>query len=131
VNSRNLRGRAIPVENSPIIQQPDRSLYAASPASAGLSGPAIKPIAWRLVYQAPRAVKIPVIGLGGMASGEDAAGFPIAGAGAVEVGTVTFRGPRSPLRVAEAHLLHHVGGSYSFPAGCNFENGLVTRFLST
>src|ERR1017187_6314881 len=33
--------------------------------------------------------------------------------------------------VLQAHLLHHVGGSYSFPAGCNFENGLVTRFLST
>jgi dihydroorotate dehydrogenase (NAD+) catalytic subunit len=54
----------------------------------------------RLVYQAARAVKIPVIGLGGMASGEDAAGFPIAGAGAVEVGTATFWDPRSPLRIA-------------------------------
>jgi dihydroorotate dehydrogenase (NAD+) catalytic subunit len=54
----------------------------------------------RLVYQAARAVKIPVIGLGGMASGEDAAGFPIAGAGAVEVGTATFWDPRSPLWIA-------------------------------
>jgi dihydroorotate dehydrogenase (NAD+) catalytic subunit len=66
----------------------------------GLSGPAIKPIALRLVYQAARAVKIPVIGLGGIASGEDAAEFPIAGAGAVEVGTAIFWDPRSPLRIA-------------------------------
>jgi dihydroorotate dehydrogenase (NAD+) catalytic subunit len=67
----------------------------------GLSGPAIKPIALRLVYQAARAVKIPIIGLGGIASGEDAAEFLIAGATAVEVGTATFWDPRSPLRIAE------------------------------
>jgi len=67
----------------------------------GLSGPAIKPIALRMVYQAARAVKIPVIGLGGIASGEDAAEFLIAGAGAVEVGTATFWDPRSPLRIAQ------------------------------
>ena len=66
----------------------------------GLSGPAIKPIALRLVYQAVRAVKIPVIGLGGIASGEDAAEFLIAGARAVEVGTATFWDPSSPLRIA-------------------------------
>jgi len=66
----------------------------------GLSGPAIKPIALRLVYQAARAVKIPVIGLGGIASGEDAAEFMIAGASAVEVGTATFWDPRSPVRIA-------------------------------
>jgi dihydroorotate dehydrogenase (NAD+) catalytic subunit len=67
----------------------------------GLSGPAIKPIALRMVYQAARAVKIPVIGLGGIASGEDAAEFLIAGATAVEVGTASFWDPRSPLRIAE------------------------------
>jgi len=67
----------------------------------GLSGPAIKPIALRLVYQAARAVKIPVIGLGGIASGEDAAEFLVAGASAVEVGTATFWDPRAPLRVAQ------------------------------
>ena len=66
----------------------------------GLSGPAIKPIALRMVYQAARAVKIPVVGLGGIASGEDAAEFLIAGARAVEVGTATFWDPRSPLRIA-------------------------------
>jgi len=66
----------------------------------GLSGPAIKPVALRFVYQAARAVKIPVIGLGGIATGEDAAEFLVAGARAVEVGTATFWDPRSPLRIA-------------------------------
>jgi dihydroorotate dehydrogenase (NAD+) catalytic subunit len=66
----------------------------------GLSGPAIKPIALRMVYQAARAVKIPVVGLGGIATGEDAAEFLIAGARAVEVGTATFWDPRSPVRIA-------------------------------
>jgi dihydroorotate dehydrogenase (NAD+) catalytic subunit len=67
----------------------------------GLSGPAIKPLALRLVYQAAQAVKIPVVGLGGIATGEDAAEFLIAGATAVQVGTATFWDPRSPVRVAE------------------------------
>ncbi len=66
----------------------------------GLSGPAIKPLALRFVYQAAKAVKIPVIGLGGIATGEDAAEFLVAGASAVEVGTATFWDPRAPLRVA-------------------------------
>jgi dihydroorotate dehydrogenase (NAD+) catalytic subunit len=66
----------------------------------GLSGPAIKPIALRLVYQAARAVKIPVVGLGGIATGVDAAEFLIAGASAVQVGTATFWDPRSPVRIA-------------------------------
>jgi dihydroorotate dehydrogenase (NAD+) catalytic subunit len=67
----------------------------------GLSGPAIKPIALRLVCQAARSVRIPVVGLGGIATGEDAAEFLIAGATAVEVGTATFWDPASPLRIAE------------------------------
>jgi dihydroorotate dehydrogenase (NAD+) catalytic subunit len=67
----------------------------------GLSGPAIKPIALRLVYQAARAVKIPIVGLGGIATGTDAAEFLIAGASAVEVGTAIFQDPRAPLRIAE------------------------------
>lgn len=67
----------------------------------GLSGPAIKPIALRLVYEAAQAVRIPVVGLGGVASGSDAAEFLIAGASAVQVGTASFIDPRAPLRVAE------------------------------
>ncbi len=67
----------------------------------GLSGPAIKPLALRFVYQAAKVVKIPVIGLGGIASGEDAAEFLIAGARAVEVGTATFWDPAAPVKIAE------------------------------
>jgi dihydroorotate dehydrogenase (NAD+) catalytic subunit len=66
----------------------------------GLSGPAIKPIALRMVYEAAQAVKIPIVGLGGIATGTDAAEFMIAGASAVEVGTANFWDPQAPLRIA-------------------------------
>ena len=66
----------------------------------GLSGPAIKPIALRMVYEAAQAVKIPIVGLGGIATGTDAAEFMIAGASAVEVGTASFWDPQAPLRIA-------------------------------
>jgi len=66
----------------------------------GLSGPAIKPIALRMVYEAARAVKIPVVGLGGISNGLDAAEFLIAGASAVEVGTANFWDPSAPVRIA-------------------------------
>jgi dihydroorotate dehydrogenase (NAD+) catalytic subunit len=66
----------------------------------GVSGPAIKPLALRLVREAALAVKIPVIGLGGILCGEDAAEFLIAGASAVEVGTAAMADPRAPVRIA-------------------------------
>jgi dihydroorotate dehydrogenase (NAD+) catalytic subunit len=66
----------------------------------GLSGPAIKPIALRMVWEAAQAVRIPVVGLGGIAGGEDAAEFLIAGATAVQVGTATFWDPAAPFKVA-------------------------------
>jgi len=77
----------------------------------GLSGPAIKPIALRMVHQAARAVRIPVIGIGGIASGEDAAEFMIAGASLVQVGTATFWDPMAPARIAAelANLLPDLG----------------------
>ncbi len=67
----------------------------------GLSGPAIKPIALRMVYEASKSVRIPIVGLGGIATGEDAAEFLIAGASAVEVGTANFWDPAAPVRVAQ------------------------------
>ena len=66
----------------------------------GLSGPAIKPIALRMVYEAAQAVKIPVVGLGGIATGEDAAEFLVAGATAIEVGTASFWDPGATARIA-------------------------------
>jgi dihydroorotate dehydrogenase (NAD+) catalytic subunit len=63
--------------------------------TAGLSGPAIKPIAVRMVYEASKAVKIPVIGLGGISTAEDIVEFLLAGATAVEVGTANFWDPRA------------------------------------
>jgi dihydroorotate dehydrogenase (NAD+) catalytic subunit len=66
----------------------------------GLSGPAIKPIALRMLTEVVGTVKIPVIGIGGIANGQDAAEFLAAGAKAVEVGTATFVDPRAPLLVA-------------------------------
>ncbi len=66
----------------------------------GLSGPGIRPLALRMVYEAVGAVKIPVIGLGGIVKGQDAAEFLAAGARAVQVGTATFINPRAPLDIA-------------------------------
>ncbi len=66
-----------------------------SNVTAGLSGPAIKPIAVRMVYEASQAVKIPIIGIGGISTAEDIVEFLLAGATAVEVGTANFWDPRA------------------------------------
>jgi dihydroorotate dehydrogenase (NAD+) catalytic subunit len=80
--------------------------------TGGLSGPAIKPIALRMVYEAARAVKIPVIGLGGIISPEDAVEFMIAGATAIQVGTASYADPRATERLAKGMVSwcrsHHV-----------------------
>jgi dihydroorotate dehydrogenase (NAD+) catalytic subunit len=67
----------------------------------GLSGPAIKPIAVRMVYEISKAVKIPVIGIGGIMTAEDALEFIMAGASAVQVGTGNFVNPRAAVEIAE------------------------------
>ena len=67
----------------------------------GLSGPAIKPVALRMVWETFQAVKIPILGLGGIVSGEDAAEFMIAGASAVQIGTANFWEPSAPVRIAK------------------------------
>lgn len=67
--------------------------------TGGLSGPAIKPIAIRMVYQVAQAVKIPIIGMGGIVNGADAIEFMLAGASAVAVGTAIFADPYAPLKV--------------------------------
>jgi len=67
----------------------------------GLSGPAIKPVALRCVWQASRAVSIPVIGIGGIATVDDAIEFFLAGATAVQVGSATFTRPDTMLRIID------------------------------
>ena len=69
--------------------------------TGGLSGPAIKPIALRMVYQAAQAVSIPVIGMGGIQTGEDVAAFLLVGASAVEIGAENFANPRAVVEAAE------------------------------
>jgi dihydroorotate dehydrogenase (NAD+) catalytic subunit len=68
--------------------------------TGGLSGPAIKPVALRMVMELARSAKIPVVGIGGIRSGEDALEFLCAGAKAVQVGTATFYDPKAPVRIA-------------------------------
>jgi dihydroorotate dehydrogenase (NAD+) catalytic subunit len=71
-----------------------------SNVTGGLSGPAIKPIAVRMVYEAAKAVSIPVVGLGGIMTAEDAVEFLLAGATAVQVGTASYADPRATERLA-------------------------------
>ena len=67
----------------------------------GLSGPAVKPIALRMVYQVYKAVKIPIVGMGGIASPEDALEFIMAGATLVSVGSAIFPNPLLPIEIIE------------------------------
>ena len=69
--------------------------------TGGLSGPAIKPIALRMVYETARAVRIPIIGMGGIVTPEDAVEFLLAGATAIQVGTASYADPRATERLAK------------------------------
>jgi dihydroorotate dehydrogenase (NAD+) catalytic subunit len=69
--------------------------------TGGLSGPAVKPIGLRVVYQVAQAVKVPIVGMGGIVTGEDAVEYLLAGATAVSVGTANYLEPRAALHVVE------------------------------
>ncbi|HEY7424538.1 MAG TPA: dihydroorotate dehydrogenase [Gemmataceae bacterium] len=79
--------------------------------TGGLSGPAIKPLALRLVWQVARQVRVPIIGIGGIATSDDVMEFLIAGASAVQLGTVNFYDPTASMRVVEQlpEALTHLG----------------------
>ena len=79
----------------------ERRRRRLSIGTGGLSGPAVKPVALRMVWQVARAVKIPVVGLGGIMTAEDAIEFIMAGATAVEIGTANFIDPQTTQKVAE------------------------------
>lgn len=79
----------------------NRRTFAVANKTGGLSGPAIKPVAVRMVYQAAHAVKIPVIGMGGIMNAEDALEFIMAGATAVSIGTANFYNPYTTIEVLE------------------------------
>ena len=70
-------------------------------ATGGLSGPAVKPVALRMVWQVAKAVKIPVVGLGGIMTAEDAIEFFMAGATAIEIGTANFLDPAVTIKVRD------------------------------
>ncbi|MBQ8232191.1 MAG: dihydroorotate dehydrogenase [Lachnospiraceae bacterium] len=75
--------------------------FAIANKTGGMSGPAIKPIAVRMVYQTAQAVKIPIIGMGGIANAEDAIEFLLAGASAVSIGAMNFVNPYTTVEVVE------------------------------
>lgn len=79
----------------------NRRCFALANKTGGVSGPAIKPIAVRMVYQAANAVKIPVIGMGGISCAEDAIEFLLAGASAVSVGTANFYNPTATIEIID------------------------------
>lgn len=79
----------------------ERRRPVLSTVTGGLSGPAVKPIALRMVYQVAKAVKIPVIGLGGISSATDAIEFMLAGATAIQVGTANFIDPAITIKIKD------------------------------
>ncbi len=79
----------------------NRRTFAVANKTGGLSGPAIRPVAVRMVYQTANAVKIPIIGMGGITCADDALEFILAGATAVSVGTANFHNPKTTQEVVE------------------------------
>jgi dihydroorotate dehydrogenase (NAD+) catalytic subunit len=99
----------------------ERRCSRLSIGTGGLSGPAVKPVAVRMVWQVAKALKIPVIGLGGIMTAEDAIEFFMAGATAIEIGTANFIDPAVTIKVRDGincwleqhgcHSLHEIIGA--------------------
>ncbi|MBN1986075.1 MAG: dihydroorotate dehydrogenase [Prolixibacteraceae bacterium] len=99
----------------------EKRIPLLSTVTGGLSGPAIKPIALRMVWQVYNAVKIPVIGMGGIMNAADAIEFLLAGATAVQVGTAIFKDPFIPVKIItgiEEYLTRHKMQSVNELIGC-------------
>ena len=79
----------------------ERQTFAIANKTGGLSGPAVKPVAVRMVYQVANAVRLPIIGMGGIATAEDALEFIMAGASAVAVGTANFHNPTATVEIVD------------------------------
>ena len=79
----------------------NRQTFALANKTGGMSGPAVHPIAVRMVYQVAQAVKVPLIGMGGIETAEDAIEMILAGASAVSVGTANFYHPTATMDIAE------------------------------
>jgi len=88
---------------------------ALSTITGGLSGPAVKPVALRMVWQVARAVKIPVIGIGGIMNASDAIEFILAGATAVQVGTASFIDPMAPVNILKGIEDYLSAGGFNSP----------------
>ena len=79
----------------------NRRKFVLANKTGGMSGPAVKPVALRMVYQVAQAVKVPVIGMGGISTAEDALEFILAGATAVSVGTANFADPQATVKIID------------------------------
>ena len=98
-----------------------RQRFALANKTGGLSGPAVKPVAVRMVYQTANAVKLPIIGMGGIATADDALEFIMAGAAAVSVGTANFYNPRATVEIVEgieAYMENHGVEDINTLIGC-------------
>lgn len=99
----------------------ERRTFAIANRTGGMSGPAVKPIAVRMVYQVANAVRLPIIGMGGIATAEDAIEFILAGATAVSVGTANFYNPYATVEIVEgieAYMARHQVSDLTELIGC-------------
>lgn len=91
--------------------------------TGGLSGPAVLPVAVRMVWEVAQAVKLPILGIGGVSKGEDAAQLMLAGASAVAVGTALFADPFAPLAVRDG--LADIAARQGLPAVSELTGGVM------